>query len=595
MKLKLTLILLVLNGYLQAQMPLAPSKHNLEKRVSLAVKNTRVSEVLNKVSRAGEFYFSYSGALFKQDSLVNLDVRNAPVREILDKLFNNKVDYKENGDYVILRYAAKHLTIEPENITSAEKLYLISGYVIDTETGQKVKQASVYEKRLLQSTLSDQDGFFKLRFKGEHTEVILTASKENYRDTTLIFLSDIKVKPEGYQDPNSAAASGVFSDVESSGIGRFFISSRQRIQSLNIPSFFANSPFQTSLTPGLSSHGIMSSQVVNKFSLNVFGGYTAGTNGFEIAGLFNITKGDVKKLQFAGLFNEAGGSLNGFQVAGLLNNVRGEKQGFQAAGLLNRVKGNTAGFQLAGLCNLSYKDMMGAQAAGILNLVAGNADGVQIAGIANLLRKDMDGTQIAGVGNMTRHLKGVQIAGVFNYAKRMDGFQVGLINVSDTSSGYSLGLINIVKQGYHKISLFANETVNTNIAVKTGNSKLYTILFAGLNLSKNEKVGTAGLGLGHDFLITKRLSIGLETTGQLLYLGNWDGANLLSKLQANMQVQVFKGITLFAGPAYSVYSSENPANSSSAGYKQNVVPKHHTSFGSSTKGWLGFNAGITFM
>ncbi|WP_316810226.1 STN and carboxypeptidase regulatory-like domain-containing protein [Pedobacter heparinus] len=595
MKLKLTLILLVLNGYLQAQMPLAPARHNLEKRVSITLSNTSISEVLKKVSRAGEFYFSYSGTLFKQDSLVSLDIRNEPVREILNKLFNNKVDYKENGDYIILRYAANHLTIEPENITTAEKLYLISGYVIDTETGRKVKQASVYEKRLLQSTLTDQDGFFKLRFKGDHTEVILTASKENYRDTTLIFLSDIKVKPEGYKDSGSDEANGVFSDVESSGLGRFFISSRQRIQSLNIPSFFANSPFQTSLTPGLSSHGIMSAQVINKFSLNVLGGYTAGTNGFEIAGLFNITKGDVKKLQFAGLFNEAGGSLNGFQVAGLLNNVRGEKKGFQAAGLLNRVKENTEGFQVAGLCNLSYKNMMGAQAAGIMNLVAENAHGVQIAGIANLVRKDMDGTQVAGIGNMTRHLKGVQIAGIFNYAKRMDGFQVGLINVSDTSSGYSLGLINFVKRGYHKISVFANETVNTNISVKTGNSKLYTILFAGLNLSENEKVRTAGLGLGHDFLINNRWAIGLETTGQLLYLGNWDSSNLLSRVQANVQVQLVKGITLFAGPAYSVYSSDNPANSSSAGYKQNVVPKHHTSFGSTTKGWLGFNAGITFL
>ncbi|MBB5436410.1 hypothetical protein HDC92_000074 [Pedobacter sp. AK017] len=595
MKLKLTLILSILTGYLQAQMPLAPSKHNLEKRVSIEVKNTQISEVLTRVSRAGAFYFSYSGALFTTDSLVSLNVRNTPVREILDRLFNNKVDYKENGEYIILRYAANHLTIEPENITTADKLYLISGYVIDTETGRKVKQASVYEKRLLQSTLTDHEGFFKLRFKGDHNEVILTAAKENYRDTTLVFLSDIKVKPEGYKDPNADEANGLFSDVENSGIGRFFISSKQRIQSLNIPSFFANSPFQTSLTPGLSSHGIMSSQVVNKFSLNVLGGYTAGTDGLEIAGLFNITKGDVKKLQFAGLFNEAGGAVNGFQVAGLLNNVSGEKKGFQAAGLLNRVKGETEGFQVAGLCNLSARSMKGVQAAGIVNVIKENVDGVQIAGIANLVRKDMEGTQIAGIANMTRHLKGVQIAGILNYAKKMDGLQLGLINVSDTSSGYSLGLINLVKHGYHKISLFTNETVNTNLSIKTGNSHLYTILFAGLNLSQNEKLRTVGIGLGHDFIFNRCLSVGLETTGQLLYLGKWDSTNLLSKVQANLQVQLVKGISLFAGPAYAVYSSDNPANSSSAGYKQNIVPQHHTSFGSNTKGWLGFNAGITFM
>jgi hypothetical protein len=580
MKFNITLALFLTIGYTKAQMSLAPIKHHLEKRVSIEVKSTPLSEVLNKVSRIGEFYFSYSGALFKTDSLVNLDIKNIPVREILDQLFNHKVDYKENGDYIILRYAAKHLTIEPENITTAEKLYLISGYVVDTETGLKVKQASVYEKRLLQSTLTDQDGFFKLRFKGDHNEVILTASKENYRDTTLVFLSDIKVKPEGYDDRKSRRGNVGYADVENTGIGRFFISSKQRIQSLNIPDFFANTPFQASLTPGLSSHGIMSSQVINKFSLNILGGYTAGTNGFEIAGLFNITKGDVKKLQVAGLFNQVGGAVNGIQVAGLLNDVRGGTKGFQAAGLFNHVKKDVEGFQVAGIGNLNSKNMKG----------------TQIAGLANITGKNFNGTQISGIGNMVaKNLEGVQIAGIFNYAKKMNGFQLGLINVADTSSGYSLGLINIIKNGYHKISLYSNETVNTNISVKTGNAKLYTLLFVGMNVSDQEKIKTAGIGIGHDFLLNKRLSVGLEVTGQSLYLGNWNAANLLSRVQSNLQFQLLKGLTIFGGPAYAVYSGDAPAGSSSAGYKQNVVPSHHTSFGADSKGWLGFNAGITFL
>jgi hypothetical protein len=596
MKFKITLVLFLIIGYTKAQMSLVPSKHNLEKRVSIEVKNEQISEVLSKISRAGDFFFSYSGTLIKTDSLITVNIRNAPVREILDKLFNNKIDYKENGDYIILRYAANHLTIEPENIITAEKLYIISGYVVDTETGKKVKQASVYEKRLLPSALTDNNGYFSLKFKGDHTEVALTASKETYRDTTLIFLSDIKIKPEPYNDPDANEGSGLYGDVESSGIGRFFISSKQRIQSLNIPNFFANSPFQASLTPGLSSHGLMSSQVVNKFSLNVLGGYTAGTNGFEIAGLFNITKGDVKKLQFAGLFNEVGGSVNGIQVAGLLNDVRGEKRGLQAAGLLNKVNGDAEGVQVSGLGNVTSGNFKGIQIGGIGNLASAHMAGIQIAGLANVVSKSTSSVQIAGLGNIaSKDLKGVQIAGLFNYAKKMEGFQLGLINVSDTSSGYSLGLINIVKKGYHKISISANETTNTNLAIKTGNAKLYTILFAGLNVSENEKVRTAGLGIGHDFIFNSRFSIAAELTGQLLYLGNWDNTNILNRVQTHLQVQIFKGLTLFGGPAYSIYSADEPSGAIPAGYKQNVVPSRHTSFGGGAKGWLGFNAGITIM
>lgn len=580
MKLKILLIFFLITACAKAQMPIPANNHNLEKKVTIEVKDQQISQVLQKISRAGNFYFSYSGTLIKRDSLVSISVKNSSVREILNRLFNNKVDYAENGEYIILRYAANHFTIEPENITTAEKLYLISGYVIDTQTGTKVKQASVYEKRLLQSTLTDNKGFFRLKFKGDHNEVILTASKESYRDTTLIFLSDIKIKPEGYNDHEGRRVNMGDANIENSGLGRFFISSKQRIQSLNIPDFFANTPFQASLTPGLSSHGNMSSQVINRVSLNVLGGYTAGTDGFEMAGLFNITKGDVKKMQFAGLFNQVGGSVKGIQMSGLLNDVRGETKGFQAAGLLNHVKKDTEGFQIAGITNLNRKNIKGFQAAGVTNIIAGSFGGTQISGIGNFVSKNADG---------------IQIAGVFNYAKKLNGFQLGLINVADTSSGYSLGLINIIKNGYHKVSFYTNETVNTNISLKTGNANLYTILFIGMNISDQEKIKTAGIGFGHDFIINKRLAIGLEITGQSLYLGNWNAANLLNRLQSNLQFQLFRGLTVFGGPSYALYSGDSPAGSSATGYKQNIVPSRHTNFGNATKGWLGFNAGITIM
>ncbi|MNY08030.1 hypothetical protein D3C86_1408580 [compost metagenome] len=118
---------------------------------------------------------------------------------------------------------------------------------------------------------------------------------------------------------------------------------------------------------------------------------------------------------------------------------------------------------------------------------------------------------------------------------------------------------------------------------------------AGINIGNNKKAYTAGLGLGHDFIFNKRLSTSVEALGQLLYLGSWDNANSLNRFQINFQAQVFKGITLFAGPVYSVYWHNAENNSSAPGYKQDIVPSHHNSLGNNAKGWLGFNAGITFM
>lgn len=575
---RLFLFFLLITGFCQAQTPTGNYHNNLSKRVTFDIKKQKVSSVLQQISNAGNFYFAYNGALFKQDSLVTLNVKSLPVRDVLDQIFDGKVDYKENDKYIVLRYAVNHFTIEADNITTAENFYMISGHVIDTQTGKKVKQASVYEKKLLQSTLTDEEGFFSLKFKGDYNAIILTASKETYRDTALVFLSSIDIKPQGYNDPDKEKGTFFSNAIEDLGIGKFFLSAKQRIQNSNIPNFLANTPFQASLTPGLSSHGMMSSKVVNKVSLNLLGGYTAGVNGVEVAGVFNLTKGDVNKLQIGGLFNVIGGSLNGVQIAGLSNNVRGNVKGVQI-GVVNMVKGEVQAIQIAGLNNIASNHMKGLQLAGIVNVSSQNASGVQVAGVGNIASKT---------------LIGIQLSSVFNYAKNNKGFQLGLINIADTSSGVSFGLLNFVKTGYHKISFSTNDLINANIALKTGNASLYTILFGGKNFSDTATIETFGLGFGHDFIFNNRISIAAELTAQHIHLGSWDNANILTKFQANLQLQLFKGFTIFGGPTYNYYKSDATVGSSAKNYKQNIVPSKHQNI-NGHKGWLGYSAGITIM
>ena len=112
--------------------------------------------------------------------------------------------------------------------------------------------------------------------------------------------------------------------------------------------------------------------------------------------------------------------------------------------------------------------------------------------------------QLAGVGNFSNvNMSGVQVAGVFNYTKKLKGLQVGLINVADSSAGMRIGLINIVlKNGYHKLSLYGNEVMNANVDIKTGNSKLCTIIKAGVHVNDSAKLFS-----GHDFIFGKRFSL----------------------------------------------------------------------------------------
>ena len=584
----------------------------LQKNISLDVNKQRLDNVLEILSNKGDFYFSYNSSIIKKDSLISLRASNKTVKEILSQLFNTTYEFKESGNYIIIRKAPIRMTLVTQKGVTEEKIYSVSGYVYDEQSGIAINEASIYEKTILASAMTNTEGFFKIKLKSSKTSMVeLTVSKEFYEDTTIkiqprynqqlsITMIPIEIEannevitPEDYSTPDSmkviidtmtTATPPVIADsikVQQTGIGKFFLSGKQKIQSLNLKKFFTTRPFQVSVVPGLSTHGHLSSQVVNNFSLNIFGGYTAGTNGLELGGLFNIDKKDVKYLQAAGLFNSVGGQVNGLQLAGINNLVQDNVKGLQAAGINNFVTGK----------------MIGLQIGGVYNHVSDSVKGVQVAGVGNFSKEKVSGVQIAGVANISnREMDGVQIAGVINYAKKLRGVQIGLINIADTSEGYSIGLINIILKGYHKLSFSANEIQNVNASFKTGNSKLYSILQAGVNLSDSNKVYSFGYGLGSELSLNKKktLSINPELSCQYLYLGSWDYLNLLNRFNLNFNVKLGKYVSLFAGPSYSVYLTDQ--NGSFSGYLNPIPPSGYntTKFSDKVTGWFGWNAGINF-
>jgi hypothetical protein len=269
--------------------------------------------------------------------------------------------------------------------------------------------------------------------------------------------------------------------------------------------------------------------------------------------------------------------VRGVQIAGLSNTVLDSLEGVQAGGITNYVRRNFSGVQMGGIYNHVGGSMKGWQAAGIVNFTNHKTTGVQTAGIANI---------------SSRQVNGMQVAGIFNYTRRLKGVQIGLINVADSSSGYSIGLINIVFKGYHKLSLSTNEVLNVNAAFKTGNSKLYSILLAGANADTGKKAFSFGYGLGSEFSLGKRFALNTEVTSQYLYLGSWDYLNLQNKFNLLLTLKLGKYFSLYAGPTYSVFISDQTF--AVPGYKSNIPfgSIHKNEFSSRVTGWVGWTAGI---
>jgi hypothetical protein len=581
----------------------------LNRTISIDVKDQKLDHVLEVISNKANFYFSYNSSIIPGDSAVSLTLYNKTIGEILGILLGKKFDYIESGNYLIIRRAPVKLSIVTTQEFMEDKIYTVSGYILDETSGEKISDATIYEKKKLQSTLSDERGYFRIKLKSKPKVTALTVSKEFYEDTTFAIKSNynqqvtvsivpvelsgstITIGPNDYRSKDSIVVDITIDTiitqytrlndsikVERTAVGRLLLSSKQKIQSLNLKKFITERPIQFSVVPNVGTHGKLGAQVINNFSFNIFGGYAGGVNGLEVGGLFNIDKKYVKYVQVAGLFNIVGGYVDGLQVAGIHNSVLDTVRGVQVGGISNMVKGKFSGLQVGGIYNHIGDSLKGMQVGGIANFAGSKIKGVQIAGIVNFSNKEV---------------RGMQVSGILNYTKKLRGVQIGLINIADSSDGYSIGLINIVMKGYHKLSVSTNEVLNTNVAFKTGNSKLYSILLAGMEVDSDKKIYSFGYGIGKEWKLGSRWSINPELTSQHLYMGSWDYHNLLNKLHVNINLKLGKYFSLFAGPSFAVYYSDQPAAVN--GYKFPVPSKDYHAFkmgSDKVTGWFGWNAGI---
>src|SRR5436190_11875949 len=160
----------------------SPAQSILDRRVTFNANGQRLDDVLAIISNKANFSFSYNSNILKRDSLVNLSVENKTVRQVLNQLFSGNYEYKVSGNYVILRRVSLQLTTVTKTEPTKEKIYTISGYVVNSETGERLSNVSIYETNHLTSTLTDENGNFTLRLKDKYQTSLLAVSKDAYED-----------------------------------------------------------------------------------------------------------------------------------------------------------------------------------------------------------------------------------------------------------------------------------------------------------------------------------------------------------------------------------------------------------------------------
>jgi len=532
------------------------AQSNLMRVVALNdVNHQQIGTLLKKISGGGNFNFVYNNQTIPADSVISVTGYHGTIYNFLNNVLGPDYEFKEVPGYIVLRHAPRKLLLAAEVDNDPGKPLTVRGHVSDAADGRRLGHVSIFEKNLLVSTLTDEQGDFALKLNSWSGAVLLTATKENYRDTSLFILQDVNViskatnkhyqyYPEGEQTGGRLRRS----------FAHLFISSKQMIQNLNLGGFFAFSPYQISLVPGISSHGMYNSQVIDNVSLNVMGGYTAGIKVVELGGVFNINRSNVGFVQMAGVFNVVGGNTKGVQGAGIYNQVLNNASGVQVAGVANKVKA-IKGLQAAGIINRA-DSASGVQVAGLYNR-ANTFNGAQFAGLINHTQNG-NGVQLAGLANSSKIEVSMQVAGIANIASKVTGLQfAGLFNVADTSD-YPLAFINFIKTGRKSLAISTDQFLFTHVDFRSGGRVLYGIIGGGYKFSNDQAKYAIELGYGAHIVNNTHFTLDAEY-GYQVAVGqknkSWQSSSfkLLPGFKLNHTLQ------LFAGPSIN-YASFNRDN-----------------------------------
>jgi hypothetical protein len=599
----------------------------LDRRMDVSFKNEKTTTVLHRIGQLGGFSFSYNSAIISNDDVVTIEMKNATVREILNEVFKGSMTYKEKGRHLVLtRITTKQMKANSSPI-------IISGYVEDWFTNERIADVSVYEKSSITSVVTDEFGFFRLKLEKKTDEdLMLSVSKRDFIDTTLVVSEvgnqyfHISLKRTRPISPIDTLMGGqpavIVSDTivldsltEATATIDPNVMPVTEIQKEEVPMPYADSPnvenirdtlyrdIQISFLPFIGSNGRMSGNIINDYSINIFGGYSMGTRQIELGFFFNIDRSNVSFLQIAGFGNIVGGDMIGAQASGFFNLNGGETKAVQATGFANINFRDFQGVQVAGLANVNLESADGVKVAGMMNYSNGHSKGVSVAGFANIHRGNFKGPQIAGFANVSGkgRVSGTQISGFFNYGEKVSGTQIGFLNVADSLTGVPIGFMSIVKHGYHKLELSADEVFYSNLAFRSGVRRFHNIIFAsyrpGSGFDK-QSVWGFGYGVGTAQRILRWMDVNLDLTSQHVDKGSFTGGlSTLNKLQLGFDFRLAKGFSIYAGGTLNAYFTNRNFSDYPVlfdGFQP--TPFHDANFGEyrHMKMWLGGKVALRF-
>jgi hypothetical protein len=534
----------------------------LSRKINLAIPQCSLEVALREIGKAAGFRFSYDADLIPGKRLVTLKANNTQVSALLKEILGKNIRPSEIGNHVIL--------IRNRSVSSEKKPFpniVVTGTIQDAFNHNPLKDATVFEVENKRSAISAENGKYTLVIPTGKIVRSLNFCKSGYSDT-VIFINqvaasqlNVMLRPLLEMIPRLNTRSGlvVATNIDSLKIVKWIVPGVTTLNAQNL-NVRTSRTLQASIIPYIGTNWRVTGSITNRVSLNLLAGYTGGLKGFELGGLLNITRKEMRGVQIGGMGNIVGGKAKGVQIAGLFNYDPGSFEGVQFAGVCNYTPDSVRGSQFSLMTNIATGHCNSTQISLLLNLASRDVRKMQACGLVNYAR-NVDGIQFAGLLNIARdHNDGIQIAGLVNYATIVNGLQIGLINISNTSEkGVPIGVFSYVQEGYHSIEVSGNEIFYGNVAFKSGTRWFYN--FVQFGMGSDYKL-QGSYGIGTNFTLKKKLSLGIDVSAGFVYHPTdtiYHG--LLLKLSPALEYRFMKHFAMFIGPAcnFFLFSKGKPS------------------------------------
>ncbi|WP_205508869.1 TonB-dependent receptor [Longitalea arenae] len=151
------------------------SAHSYAQRVTLQAKNASIEDVFKQIRKQTGYVFLYTTQMLANTRQVNIDVKNAPVEQVLNLCFDKQpVTYTLMDKTIIVKQQEK----TPVNIPAPERVRTEIRGRVTNESGQPLAGVSITIKGESGGITTDNNGVF--RIETSKTNIILVVSSVGY-------------------------------------------------------------------------------------------------------------------------------------------------------------------------------------------------------------------------------------------------------------------------------------------------------------------------------------------------------------------------------------------------------------------------------